>query len=43
MRDEAYWGPSTAQLAKCASCFAQDDGLKQAIVESKSEKQIPTA
>lgn len=22
-----YRGPSTAQLAKCASCFAQDDGL----------------
>jgi len=20
------WGPSTPQLAKCASCFAQDDG-----------------
>ena len=22
-----YWGPSTAQLARSASCFAQDDGV----------------
>src|SRR5437870_1112200 len=28
-----YRGPSTAQLAKCASCFAQDDGSEWSALE----------